>query len=429
MAGAARRCITPPVGCCLYGYIPDFHSTSKNDDLNVTAVAFKEGSTAVIMLSADLGDVENAINDRVRDLIAEKTGICRDNVIFCATHTHSGPTCASMDGWGEVDTEFVEGILLPQAVEAADEALANVKPAMIGIETVQSEVGINRRQILRSGDVILGQNPYGSFDKTMTVIAIRGTDGSGIVNMIHYGCHGTAAGRCDQISRDWSGIMVDRLQNESGVLSVFFNGAIGDTGPRLTNGQTVGNMSHVNELGCRAAFDAVRCWKAIKDYRTDIDLKVVSDELNLPYKPLPALEEVEAQIAAVKARCNPDELVNIARLEYKRLLLIKEAYEKGETEKHFNMRQTLVAVGPILFIPFPFEIFTDITLRLRDYSPYRHTLSLSNANGYNAYFPSHDQIPLGGYEIRTFTAGAAFCLTDDADTRIINENLRIAEEL
>lgn len=426
LAGAARRCITPKIGCCLYGYIPDFHSTGKNDDLNVTAVAFGDGTKTSVLLSADVGDVDTGICDKVRDLVAEKTCVTRDNVVFCATHTHSGPTCVAMDGWGGIDWEFVNGILLPNAVEAAVEAVATMVPAEMGVETVESDIGINRREITKNGDVTLGQNPRGSLDKTMTVIAVRAKeDGKGIVNMVHYGCHGTCAGRCELISRDWSGIMVDRLQKESGTLSVFFNGAIGDVGPRLSNGRTTGDMSYVYELGYRAAFDAVRCWKQIKEWRSDVTTKVATDELELPYKPLPPLDEVEAEIAKTKASCNPDELVNIHRLEYKRLLLIKKAYEKGETSKSFRMRQTIVAVGPVLFVPFPFEIFTDITVRLRDLSPYRYTLSLSNSNGYNSYFPSHDQIPLGGYEIRTAAAGGAFCLTDDADTRIINENLRI----
>ena len=39
MAGAARADITPPVGTCLYGYAPDWHSDSVHEVRNGTGRA------------------------------------------------------------------------------------------------------------------------------------------------------------------------------------------------------------------------------------------------------------------------------------------------------------------------------------------------------------------------------------------------------
>ena len=73
----------------------------------------------------------------------------------------------------------------------------------------------------------------------MTLISIRNCESKeGILNLIHYGCHGTSVGDNSEITRDWSGIMIDRVEQETGVLTAFWNGAIGDVGPRITNGKT-----------------------------------------------------------------------------------------------------------------------------------------------------------------------------------------------
>jgi hypothetical protein len=330
-----------------------------------------------------------------------------------------------MSGWGDIDREYCSGILLPQTVKSATAAVSSLIPAKLGVGTTESNVGINRREITPEGNILLGQNPWGLYDPTMTVICLRGLDDSPIVNIIHYCCHGTAAGCNHEISRDWSGPMIDRLEEQSGCMSVFFNGACGDIGPRLSNGKTTGDINYVRELGSVAANDAVRAFRTIKEYRTDAPLRIISEDISLPYKPLPAETDIDAAIASYTGR-NPEALINIDRLEYDRLVRIKNEYKTGAEHKtHFIFCQTLVALGPVLIVPFPFEIFVEITIRMRAYSKYKYTLCLSNTNGANAYFPSQDQICRGGYEIRTFTAGNTYCLTNDADNRIICANLSI----
>ena len=94
-----------------------------------------------------------------------------------------------------------------------------------------------------------------------------------------------------------------------------------------------------------------------------------------------------------------------------------------------TLEQSVISLGPVVFVPFPFEIFGEITLRLRKFSPYQHTLSLSNANGSHFYFVSRDQIARGGYEVWVFKSMNLFSLTDDADDAIVKENLRLLEAL
>ena len=92
------------------------------------------------------------------------------------------------------------------------------------------------------------------------------------------------------------------------------------------------------------------------------------------------------------------------------------------------LEQTIIALGDVVFIPFPFEVFSEIVMRLREYSPYRHTLSLSNTNGSKGYLPTQDQLCRGGYEVMNFSYRDVFSLAEDTDRHLINENLRIIRE-
>ena len=95
-AGAARRCITPPVGACLYGYRPGWRSESVHDDLSLTAAAFREGETAALLMTVEVGDIHNALCDELRSVIAQKTGVPASCILISATHTHSAPNVSGV---------------------------------------------------------------------------------------------------------------------------------------------------------------------------------------------------------------------------------------------------------------------------------------------------------------------------------------------
>ena len=425
--GAAREDITPVIGTLLFGYNPFTESKSIHDPLQATAIAFAQGENAAILFSVTIGGFQNALADELRGTVGEAVGIPVENIILSATHTHSGPNTVGMEGWGGIDRVYVDTILLPALCRAAKDAIEALQPAEVAVSTVHSEIGINRRQQTREGFIALGQNPRGCYDPTMTCIAIRNRETkAGIVNLIHYGCHGTAAGLQTEISRDWSGIMVDRLETETGVLSVYCNGAEGDVGPRLTNGKTTGDFHHVEELGGYAAADAIRAYKALGVYKCG-ELKLYRGQIRIPRKPLLPLETAQAKLAQYP---DPDALYNLGRMEYLYFKSNVEEYEAGcpAYEPEMTFDQTILSLGDIAFVPFPFEIFSEITMRLDEYSPIRYTLSLSNTNGYNAYLPSEDQLVRGGYEIACFRYNCSHPLVDNADQILIDENLRILQD-
>ena len=101
--GVAREIITPEIGGHLYGYGPDVISESVADDLTVTAFFFKHGKTEALMLSATVCLIKTELSKNILALAAQRFAIPKENCILCATHTHSGPNTAEVEGWGNID--------------------------------------------------------------------------------------------------------------------------------------------------------------------------------------------------------------------------------------------------------------------------------------------------------------------------------------
>jgi hypothetical protein len=260
--GVSRINITPEVGCNLFGYAPDVIAESVHDDLTATAFYFKSGATEALLISLSICLLHTKLSNEIASLIEEKYNIPKENCIIHCTHTHSGPNVSGMVGWGDIDRKYYNEIFLPNVMQVVSEAKSSPVAVKMAVATGESFIGINRRQLFPDNRVHLGQNPWGPVDPTMTVISfISAEDKTPVANLIHYGCHGTAAGHATPITRDWSGIMVDRMETETGAFTMYINGAEGDVGPRLSNGKTVGDISLMTELGGVAAGDAVTICK------------------------------------------------------------------------------------------------------------------------------------------------------------------------
>ena len=421
MAGIAREIITPPLGGLFMGYGSDKGSTAVHDDLTVTALALEYGNTKVILLSATVCLIGNNLATKIRTLCGEAAGVPAAHVILAATHTHSGPITTDDGG----DAKYIEDIFIPKCVSAAKASVSAGKPATVGVAKTESLVGINRRQLLSNNRVILGQNPWGAYDKEMTVISFRDEAGKSFANIVHCTAHCTAAGINTEVTRDWAGVMIDRLEKESGAITMFFNGMEGDVAPRMANGGSTGDIDHAMEVGAVAALDAVRAYKDIRTYN-DEAMAVACGKVSLPHAPIMPLDEAKSELAKIEA-APPGRWS-----EGNRNLLTKviEFHAKGETgESYFVYDQTLVKIGSIVLIPIPFEASSEISLRLRAYSRFGHTLALGCTNGNNSYLPSQDQLCRGGYEVERLLWAAPRRLADNADMHLVNQNLQLMKEL
>lgn len=428
--GVGREVITPEVGGNLYGYSDSLYSTSVHDDLTACAMAFKCDKKEFILISCTLCSISMILSEKIRREVAKISEVPFENIMITCTHTHSGPPVADSAGWGNADMGYYNDILLPGILKAVTSAIKARTSVKMGVGTTESKVGINRMACDMDDNITLGQCPYGIYDPTMTVISFCNKKNEPVLNIVHYGAHCTAAGAITQISRDWAGVMTDRLEKETGAISVFFLGPEGDVGPRLSNGSTAAHftgdpdISYALEIGSVAACDAIRAYKSIKTYREET-ADAVTDKVHLPYAERLSYEEAKERLENYKPSL-PYE--NCQKKEKAWFESIIKAWENNyPVLKEKVLEQTLFRIGNVVIVPTPFELFSEIGLRLRAYSPFEHTLSLCNSNGALAYLPSQKDLCRGGYEIFQFKTTGIQPLADDTDKNLIRENIRIME--
>ena len=425
--GVARKDITPEIGVNLMGYAPDIVSNAINDNLTVTSFVFSYGETKAAMISATLLVLDREDCDYLRREINKLCGIPFENILISAIHNHSGPITARMPGWGEYNKEYCENIFFPRLLEATKEADKNRIAVQMGVASGNSYVGINRRQFNENNEIILGQCEWGPFNPEMTVISFRDENKNPVANIVHYGCHATAAGSNLEISRDWPGVMTDILEKESGVITAFFNGPEGDVGPRLSNGRTTGfkHIEYAMEIGAVAGYDATKIYRSIK-YYTNPDLSCAERKLQLKLDKRLSKEYVEEKLKEFEGKKVQNH--NAQEKDYYERIL--KSYEEGyEDKEYMELPQVAIKIGDIAFAGFPYELFSEIGIRINKMSSIGSVLSLVCTNDTLGYFPTESQLPLGGYEVKMFKTRNLQPYAPNADFNLITETLKNLEQL
>lgn len=430
--GMAKADVTPELDCLLYGYPWERFGKKVRDNLSVGAVAISQNGQAILLISAEVCAMDRDLCDIIRKKISEKTNVKWENILCAATHTHSGPVTRTSVGWGEANVDYVEQKLIPASIEAACKAVEDMKPAVMGIGITESKAGINRREVLPEespeGKVILGQNPDGPYDPTMTVISFQTREGENIGSIVHFAAHPTATQWNFSITRDWPGVMVDKIEEITGAPCMFINGAEGDVGPRLQNRRTTADERYVKWLGDVAANDAEEAYRNIVSFEIP-KMSVVNDHISLPYQEAPSLEELEQQMKEMESR---NELAGTSLAQYAKLKKIKEYYDSGtEFPRDLKIQQTIIALDNLAMVPLPFEAFCNIALSLKEKSPYQSTLLLGLTGGSYGYLPTEDQLPFGGYEVESFRAAAGIALSfaDNTDKIVVEQNVKLLQKM
>ncbi len=432
--GIAKADITPPLGSQLAGY-GDAHRPAEevHDPLYATAIVFEQDNVQACRVTLDLTQVENGDIARMQQLAAEKSGIPAAHINIGVTHTHSAPQSHSFDGWGTKDDEYL-ATLIPKVAQAVRDASDKLIAVKLGITTTETKVGINRRSVQKDHNYgfrasLWDDNPY---DSTMTVIRFEGDNGP-VATLIHASAHGTAMGINRIISRDWPGVMIDRVESQTKAPAIFINGSFGDTGPRTNMVLEPGTFSagggdgihSVYEVGYRGASDAIWAHQSIKNFTDNVKLKVLVEEIKFPVAPLPPLEKAQRQLK----ECEPhkDESGG-GKCNYRYWQRVIEAHSKPPIT-HYPFRQTIISLGPIAFVPLPGEPFTSINLRLRKYSPFQYTLACGGTNGMYCYLPDREARHRGGYETWVSIGTLTYLLADNIDDVLVEENVKLLENI
>ncbi len=137
-------------------------SNHVHDPLHVRAVAFQRGEGRAVICLIDAIGIGRDMSDLAKARAAEKTGWKPEEMLICATHTHTAPK----GGEGTPGKEAYEKLKHEKLEEAIVKAIQSLQPARVGFGSDEepSEVR-NRRWFLKEGT--MPPNPLGEEDQVM----------------------------------------------------------------------------------------------------------------------------------------------------------------------------------------------------------------------------------------------------------------------
>lgn len=225
-AGWAQVSLTPPIGTPLAGYgdRQGRPSTGTHDELDVRVLALRAGNETVYLLGSDMLIVPENVTDEVRARVWESAQILPGQILFNASHTHSGPGAwgpgfLAKQFSGEFDPEIV-AFLVDKFATAIEAAGKNLEPAKLGYGSVTVPESIRNRT--REAPV----------DDELSFLVVRQEDGD-TCHVVNYSAHATVLGGSNmEFSADYPGYILDAIEEETGGFAMFMSGAVGSMGPR-----------------------------------------------------------------------------------------------------------------------------------------------------------------------------------------------------
>ena len=401
-------------------------SSFVHDPLHVRAVAFECGEGRAVICLIDAIGIGREMSDIAKSRVAEKTGWNPEDMLICATHTHTAPK----GGEGMPGREAYEKLKYEKLAEAIVQAIQSMEPARVGFssEDEPSEVR-NRRWFLQPGTMPpnpLGEQdqvktnanrnhlvkPAGPIDPEICVIDVRTNRNKPLALIANYALHyvGGVPKKVDKNGREigmasadyfgeFSRIMPFRIGGVNppdNFVAMMTNGASGDINNLVFTGSRAPRspFEQIRIVASKAADASWRAVKKIENYDTKPLIATRQREVDLPYR-----EPNQREISLAK------DLLNRTRQEReainKRTTSVATRVIEYAKPEHPRTEPVLIQafrIGDQAIVSMPFEVLVEIGLEIKKKSPFEHTFLIELANGGYGYLPPPNQHKLGGYE-------------------------------
>ena len=410
-AGVSETDITPPPGVWMSGYGGrPTGAVGIHDPLYARALVLDNGAKRVGLLVMDLISLDFDMVAQVRAAVATQAGIPPDALMLHGTHTHGGPYTQSFRCMGQRDEAYCD-VLTRKLIGVVKQAAMTMQPASLTYGEASAQIGVNRRQTVSAGHVILGTDYGGPVAPVVQTLCVSGPDGKTFALLFAHACHPTTMGGENlHITAEWPGAAVAHLKArfrkegaETGVqeeaLPFCLQGCCGDINPVrrgsweaiAANGRLIADAAHTAR------------WNA--HGRLDETLDAMEATVELPMLPPPSVEECDRQIAEWEATLERDRAANASagRIHFDegRLAWAQDirafALKTDFTEKTLFIIQRLT-LGGVHLLGFPAEMFVQYQ---QDFSAQSSApvFSLGYTNGCWNYVPTAAEYARGGYEV------------------------------
>ncbi len=429
-AGFAEQIITPPLGTPLAGFFHNRVSVRIRDDLHARAVVLSDGRTRVAIISLELICVDSDFVDKAKALIEAETGLDSDHVMITATHTHTGPEVRLVGNKVSRNEAWLAG--LPRLIaDAVRQAREHSIPVTLRAGKVATDGYVFNRlfkrrdgteQMGRGGDASDLLGPAGPVDpdlQTLSFVDEKGTVRGIIFNLGMHGGPTIGGGDADFISADWPGEVARHLRLLYGpdVLPMYLQGSCGDTWPHPYTNRILPQNGPAKALALGRGLAGAAAYAAERaEPETLARLSVRVRHVDIPY--YTRTPELMDEVAELKRRSN---------LTAAEAYFVKAVEEWPFDGKICRVPLQVIRIAQLAIVAVPAQIFTQIALEMKRWSPASHTLVVELCNArVTSYVPTADQVERGAYGSRPIVSR---WLSADTGRRMIDAVLVMLQEL
>lgn len=395
--GIERVPITPPIGVWQIGYFGREHgSDALFDNLYASAMVLDNGETRLALVCCDLLFLHSETVAIIRHEIHQRTGIPSSQIMLCCSHTHSGPITYVTAQQSTRDRAYVETLVhcIVGAVVAADRQR---QPVTLRMGHAQAHIGINRREQLQDGRVILGNNPAGPVDPQVLVARFDSREGYPLAALVNYACHGVVlSGDSYGLSADWPGAMRDTVELETGASCFFIQGACADINPLVSPQR---DYAHVQRLGRAVGGAVIQAWAMAEPVEPEAwTLAAAQEHLLLPlWQQSGETQPTMREVVESKLRQSWETFASVLDERFPWAATIQER----DGLRHIAAEVQVMRCGPLAITAVPVEPFVEIGLQVKAASALPYTMFAGYSNGCIGYLPVPEAYELGGYEVDT----------------------------
>ena len=422
--GFGRAIITPTEPVHLSGGSdPKRISNRVLDDMTVTCIAITdETDRTVLLMTEDMQHVTASFAAPAIEGITEVTGIPAEDIILCATHTHSVPTQnLKFPGVAAFYPIYKEGFK-----KAALEALADRAPAYPYTGVAHADGYVNPRHYVLDDGSLMG-SAYGvqsnkrivrhTYQGDTTIQLVRfARDEKKDILLMNLGSHATFNGNSAKldVSADFPSPLRAHIEGNSDCLVAYFLGAGGDQTPQSRFKAIAHGLDYIGygqKIGS-IVLDALKFMQPAKP--AQVQLKHVIHVGQCNRAGLEKLDDAE-KVTDIMITEGVAAATPVAKeLGFASVYEARAIYGRSKLPETQDVELAAMTLGEIAFIFASFEMFSDTGRYIREYSPFGTTFIATQALNTHSYIPSDIAFKIGCYEAYAsqFQQGTAKLIAD-----------------
>jgi hypothetical protein len=372
--------------------------------------------------------------DVLRQEIAEATGLDREQVLWSTSQTHSSGAVPGSEVTGSVicdlsrqDPAFMEAErrrFVKACIDAAREAATRLEPVTVAAGRGYCDTAsYNTRLVLPNGKVKFsrhhaeGLQGGGFFDPTIGLVRFDDAHGHPVGVIFNFCAHPATMIDDKMISPDWVGTARQCIEEAlGGAPAMYIQGFCGDVNCH----HLFGTPQQARRTGARLGSAAVEALGTLIPARSAPFIHC-QETIELPRQPMPTLDQFEHEMAIRKRfledlaedpyltwcagwnlpeYMTPEKRARIVDAHFAYLQKGLEMLARGEEPgPAIPILIGAVRLGDLAFFWAPGEIFASTGLKIRQISPFVHTLICGDTNGLVGYIGPDEEIERGGAEL------------------------------